>query len=281
MTIRFGAIRGGGAVLLAVAALAACGTRPEPTASPPSVVAAQATAFTNLDLGACLSIARKTREASESVCPAFVIAGLVEMAAACTEAGGRLEPGQRPAVTALDVNGDGMAELLYNGAENYRCDTAPSLFDCGSLGCPVSLYERQSGGWSLIGMFSANDAPRLEALAPEPGARYGTLRGGCAGDRPCEELTYYRWDDRAYAAALIEARGHAVDIANGGGLWTLVRDATVLAAPAPDASVLERYPMGTDVVLLGDSRDARYRYVSPCNACRSGFIEATALRKAY
>lgn len=280
MTIRFGAIRGRGAVLLAVAALAGWGTRPEQTASPPSVVAARATAFTNLDLGACLSIARKTIEASESVCPAFVSEGLVEMAAACTEAGGRLEAGRRPSVTSLDVNGDGVAELLYNAAENYRCDAAPSLFDCGSLGCPVSLYERQSRGWSRIGAFSATDAPRLEALAPEPGARYGMLRGGCAGDRPCEEWTYYRWVGRAYAAVMIEARGHTVDIANGGGLWTLVRDAAVLAAPSPGASVLERYPMGTVVVLLGDSRDAQYRYVSPCNACRNGFIEATALRKA-
>ena len=268
------------AALLTLAALAACGTRPEQSASPPPVVSTRATAFTNLDLGACLSIARRTMEPSESACPAFVSEGLVEMAATCTEAGGRLEPGQRPSVASLDVNGDGTAELLYNAADNYRCDTAPSLFDCGSLGCSVPLFEHQSRGWSLIGAFRSNDTPGLEVLAPEPGGRYGMLRGGCAGDRPCEEWTYYRWDGRAYVAAMIEARGHPVDLANGGGLWTLVRDTAVLASPSPDAVVLDRYPMGTDVVLLGDARDAAgYKYVSPCNACRNGFIEATSVRR--
>lgn len=39
--------------------------------------------------------------------------------------------------------------------------------------------------------------------------------------------------------------------------------------------------MGTEVVVIGDARGAPYKYVSPCNACRSGFMDPAALRKAY
>jgi len=310
MRVRFGAVRG--AVLLAVVTLAACSPGPDQAAGPveqratgaepaaaqpsgasaptpagtsangasPAIVVGRATAFTTVDLGACLTIARKVAEPSEALCPGFIGAGLVEMIATCADVGGRLEPGQRPSLRSLDVDGDGRAEFLYDATENYRCDGAPSLFSCGSLGCPVSLFERHAGGWSTIGVMSAEDAPAAEVLTPAPGARYGTLRGGCAGDRPCEEWTYYLWDGSAYQDAMIEARGHWVDIANG-GLWTLVKDMSVLAAPSPDAAVLERYPMGTEVVVIGDARGAPYKYVSPCNACQSGFIDPAALRKTY
>jgi hypothetical protein len=79
---------------------------------------------------------------------------------------------------------------------------------------------------------------------------------------------------------MIDVRGNWVDIANG-GLWTLVTDVGVLAAPSPDAAVLERYPKGTEVVVLGNARDGQYKYVSPCNACQNGFIDPAALRKTY
>ncbi|MGB7220794.1 MAG: hypothetical protein WBD07_18485 [Vicinamibacterales bacterium] len=256
----------GRAVLFATVTLAACSPGPDQ-------------AGRTVDLGACLAMARKAAEPSEALCPEIIRRGLVEMTATCADVGGRLEPAERPSLASLDVNGDGNAELLYDATENFRCDGAPSVFSCGSLGCPVSLFERQAGGWTLIGAISAKDAPALEALTPEPGARYGRLRGGCAGDRPCEEWTYYRWDGGAYQGTAIDVRGHWVDTANGGGLWTLVKDTPLLATPSQDAAVLERYPMGTEVVLIGDARGAPYKYVSPCNACTSGFVDPAALGK--
>jgi len=154
------------------------------------------------------------------------------------------------------------------------------LFSCGSLGCPVSLFERRANAWVAIGAMRATDAPAAEVLAPAPGDRYGILRSGCAGDRPCGEWTYYRWNGSAYQDVMIDVRGNWVDIANG-GLWTLVTDVGVLAAPSPDAAVLERYPKGTEVVVIGNARDGQYKYVSPCNACQNGFIDPAALRKTY
>ncbi len=306
MRVRHGA---SGAVLLAVVILAACSAGPEqtsgpverfPTSAPPTVerpsavpnsmlvgtsaaspvVVGRATPFTRLDLDACLKIARKATEPSEALCPGFISHGLAEMFATCADAGGRLEPVQRPSLGSLDVNGDGNDEFLYDATDNYQCEGAASLFSCGSLGCPVSLFERRANAWVAIGAIRATDAPAAEVLTPAPGDRYGILRGGCAGDRPCGEWTYYRWNGSAYQDAMIDVRGSWVDIANG-GLWTLVTDVGVLAAPSPDAAVLERYPKGTEMVVIGNARGGQYKYVSPCNACQSGFIDPAALRKTY
>ena len=200
------------------------------------------------------------------------------MLATCGEVGGRLSPAPSPSLSALDVNGDGEFELLYDPTENYGCVAAPSLFSCGSLGCPVFLFERRAGRWSAIGSLSAMDAPGVEILMPQADPGYGTLRGGCAGERPCEEWTYYQWIEGSYQPTMIGAGGHWVDIANA-GLWTLVSDTPVLTSPSAAAAVLERYPIGTEMVIIGDARGTPYKYVSPCNACMSGFIDPAALRK--
>jgi hypothetical protein len=43
--------------------------------------------------------------------------------------------------------------------------------------------------------------------------------------------------------------------------------------------VLDEYPAGTAMVVIGAARDAPFQFVSPCNACRRGFVEAAALAK--
>jgi hypothetical protein len=91
-------------------------------------------------------------------------------------------------------------------------------------------------------------------------------------------MAYYQWDGSTYLRTMIDANGHWVDIAPA-GLWTLIDDTAVLASPSPNAVMLQRYPAGTDVVVIGDARIAPYKYVSPCNACKSGFVDSTALRK--
>ena len=51
---------------------------------------------------------------------------------------------------------------------------------------------------------------------------------------------------------------------------------------APDAKrgqVLDEYPLGTTVIVIGTARDAPWTFVSPCNACRRGFVETALLKK--
>jgi hypothetical protein len=261
------------AVFLVAVFLAAC--RPAP--SPVSVVS-RANSYATVDPGVCLRIARGNLSASESLCLGFISQSLVETISTCAQVGGKLVPLQPPSLQSVDVNGDGQFEFLYDVTENFQCDGAPSVFSCGSLGCPVPLFEKRNGAWIAIGFLSTGDAAAIEVLMPEPGLRYGTLRGGCAGDRPCEEWTYYRWNGSAYQRTMIEVRGHWVDVAPD-GLWTLVREVPVLASPAPDARVLERYPVDSEVVVIGDARGTPYKYVSPCNSCKNGFIDPAALRR--
>jgi hypothetical protein len=237
-----------------------------------------ASPYTTIDLEACLADASGGTDAAESTCPGFARASLPDAIATCQEVGGKLLPAQQASLQSLDVNGDGQAEFIYNFNENFYCDGAPSVFSCGSLGCPIALFEKRGDTWAAIGSLGESDSIAVEVLAPEPGSAYRTLRGGCAGQRPCEELTYYQWAGGYYQETMIETRGVWVDIAFD-GLWTLVEATPVLASPSPDAEVLDHYPVGTEVVVIGDARDAPYKYVSPCNACKSGFIAPAALRK--
>lgn len=227
---------------------------------------------------ACLAVVDGTRPDNGPGCPGFVTAALQEMIATCTSVGGRLQPIERAPLQSLDVNGDGRLEFLFDATQSYYCDGAASVFSCGSLGCPVALVAADGSQWRAIGALSARAATATEVLAPAPGQTYGTLRGGCAGVTPCDTWTYYDWTGTGYEATMIEARGHRVDIAPG-GLWTLVEETAVLAEPVPGAAILERYAAGTSVVRIGDARDAPYVYVSPCNACDSGFVAPAALRK--
>ena len=50
-------------------------------------------------------------------------------------------------------------------------------------------------------------------------------------------------------------------------------------ADAKKGQVLDEYPVGTAVIVIGTARDAPYSFVSPCNACRHGFIETAFLQK--
>jgi hypothetical protein len=73
-------------------------------------------------------------------------------------------------------------------------------------------------------------------------------------------------------------RGFWVDVSDVvHGLRTLAREAAVLATPVPHGEVLNRYLAGTEFAIIGRARGAPYYYVSPCNACESGFIAEAAL----
>ncbi len=231
----------------------------------------------DIDLAGCLTEESEDSETAGS-CPTYILQSLDYMIQECSRAGGSLEPLPESAAWSLDVNGDGNAEILLDLTQNFTCQGAPSVFSCGSTGCPYFLYTQAGDDWDELGAINADDAPAIEVLASKAKDIPATLRGGCTGQRPCSELTQYTWNGNAYDRSLIEFRGRKVDVAPG-GLWTMTKDSKVLAAPAPNATVLDEYPAGTTVVVIGNARAGGYKFVSPCNACRRGFVDSEALKK--
>jgi len=231
----------------------------------------------NLPLAECLAEQTSETEVVTSQCPTFITLALDYMIQECTAAGGTLKPAEEAEAWMLDVEGDGKNEMLVDLTRNYICYGAPSVSSCGSLGCPYFLYSRRGDGWVEIGAVGADDAPRIEVLAAKAGTP-APLRGGCQGERPCSELTHYEWKGNIYDRAWIEFRGHIVDVVPG-GLWTLTKDSAVRTAPAKSGQVIDEYPAGTAMVVLGSARSGPYQYVSPCNACRRGFVETASLAK--
>jgi hypothetical protein len=231
----------------------------------------------DINLAACLT-EESEDTATAGSCPTYILQSLDYMIQECSRVGGELKPMPESAAWSLDVDSDGDSEVMLDLTQNFDCQGAPSVFSCGSLGCPYFVYIRDGDDWNELGAINADDAPGIEVLHSQAKDIPATLRGGCTGQRPCSEFTFYTWNGRAYDRSLIEFRGHKVDVASG-GLWTLTRDAAVLDAPAKDAAVVDEYPTGTTVVVIGTARSGHYKFVSPCNACRRGFVDAEVLKK--
>jgi len=239
--------------------------------------ASVATLTRNLPLAACLAEQTSETEVAQSECPTYILLALDSMIQMCTAAGGTAQPAEEPEAWVLDVNSDGQSEMMVDINENFICYGSPSVFSCGSLGCPYFLYTPRGDAWVEMGAINADDAPKLELLAAKSGEN-ATLRGGCLGERPCSELTHYEWKGSSYERTWINYRGNVVDVLPG-GLWTLTKDASVRTAPDKTAPVLDEYPEGTTVVVIGSARTGPYQLVSPCNACRRGFVESAVLRQ--
>ena len=149
---------------------------------------------------------------------------------------------------------------------------ADSLDEEPLLRRPFSIFDarpRSTGG----------RGPGIEVLPAKEGT-YATLRGGCQGQQPCSELVHYEWNGKAYARTWIDYKGHAVDVAAQGTLKTLTQDSAVYDAPGgKKAQALDEYPVGTSMLVIGTAREGPYTFVSPCNACRRGFVETALLTK--
>jgi hypothetical protein len=242
-----------------------------------TVAGAPAVKTGRLDFAACFAEDMTDEAAKSSRCPSFALLALDYMTTACSAAGGTLRPRAESIAWSLDVDGDASAEMLVDLTENLDCEGAPGVFSCGSLGCPFLLYKRRDDTWIELGAINADDAPGIEVLPAVEGT-HATLRGGCTGLQPCSEYTHYEWNGSAYDRTWIDFKGHPVDVAPG-GLMTLTQDAPVLDAPDPKGQMLDEYPIGTAMVVIGAARDAPYTFVSPCNACRRGFVETALLTK--
>lgn len=281
-------MRGPIAVLIACLMLAACGGDSDPATgtarkskakaqTSAAVIGVPAQRTRRLDIQACFAENVADEPAASSRCPTFVLLALDFMTQECAAAGGTLKPLAEPVAWALDVDGDASTEILVDLRENLDCEGAPGVFSCGSGGCPHFLYAKRGDSWIELGAINADDAPAIEILPGKAGTP-ATLRGGCLGQQPCSEMTYYEWRNGAYHRSWIDFRGHPVDVAPG-GLRTLTRDAPVLAEPKPKGHVIDEYPAGTSVIVIGTARDAPYQFVSPCNGCRRGFVETEALAR--
>ena len=255
----------------------ASGKRGRSTTITASQAGAPAVKTKRLDVASCFAEDLADEAAKSSRCPSFALLALDYMNQECTAAGGTLKPLAESVAWSLDVDGDASAEVLVDLSENIDCEGAPGVFSCGSLGCPYLLYKKREDTWIELGAINADDAPGIEVL-PAAERSYASLRGGCTGLQPCSEYTHYEWNGSAYTRKWIDFKGHPVDVAPG-GLMTLTQDSAVLDAPKKKAQVLDEYPVGTTVVVIGKARDADYTFVSPCNACRRGFVETALLAK--
>lgn len=229
-------------------------------------------------VSACLDAVNRQQTPDARQCPGFVVESLQSASQTCREAGGTLVAGPEQAIWELDVNGDRQPEMTFSLEGNVTCENASSVFSCGSPGCPTPLYQLQNGKWQAIGEIDTPTMKSVSILGASPG-QYGTLRIGCSGTDECVETWYYLWTGNAYEKTYVDVRGHRVNFADSvHGPYTLVTITRLLSIPEGGANFVARYPGDTEVAVVGTSEKGDYYYVSPCNACESGFVEKSAVR---
>jgi hypothetical protein len=210
-------------------------------------------------------------------CPAALRTAVVEAQTLCRDAGGTLAGAKEGDVWALDANGDGRNELLFELDRNVTCEGAWSVFSCGSLGCPKTLYELRDGAWVAVGSLSV-EAPEQITLARAAATDGHRTIEVCAKDE-CVERWSYEWLGMRYEPTRLEVRGTRVAVAGSiRGLYELSAATTLRAQPSTRAAEMGHYDAGTEVVILGTAAGGDYFYVSPCNPCDSGFAPRAALQ---
>ncbi|HVY65601.1 MAG TPA: hypothetical protein VHH11_12340 [Gammaproteobacteria bacterium] len=260
-TTRFTLICG---LLLALYACSAPGEPQHPTLA------------TGLSPAACVAAAAAGTDPDAARCPAYLRSAVADARATCSEAGGRLEGADQAEVWQLDVDDDGQDEVAFEMNGNVTCVDAYSLFECGSLGCPKTLYTNSGGAWEAIGDLFAFGPESVDVTDQRIGG-HRTLRA-CRDGPPCVEFWFYEWRGGQYERTRLDVRGFPVDFANTAhGLRPLLAETDLKAMPSAQAESVGRYEAGTDVAIIGTTTNGFY-YVSPCNACVSGFVPTSGVR---
>lgn len=209
-------------------------------------------------------------------CPAPLRAALTEASAVCRDAGGKLLGADVGTVWSIDVDTDGRQEALLEIGDNFSCEDAWSAFSCGSLGCPKTLYGLRDGRWQPIGDIFTR-APENIALAGPGDGTYRALE--VCNDAACGERWTHEWRGERYERIFGDVGGTRVEFESSiHGLYPLVEATTVRAAPTARGEDVGRYAAGTIVAIVGTAAAEGHYYVSPCNACTSGFVPRDALR---
>lgn len=269
MTVRCRKRRGGAAAAALAALAASCASATEEGRAAP---------LSGPDVAHCLRALAGDEPRDAGRCPDYLLEPLESARTLCLESGGRPGAAPDPQVRALDLQADGDPEYLFDAAALVACAEAWSALSCGSLGCPELLVERSEGGWRTIAALPAGAGATLEL---RPGAAGGPpdLATGCAaGEEPCAERRLWRRKGTEYAVWRLEVRGFPVD-PDGvpRGLRALVADVDLRATPGPDGEPLARLTAGSEVAILGRAVEGDDLYVSPCNACPSGFVPAQSV----
>ena len=184
-----------------------------------SAHAADVRVATDISIAHCLDVIAARAARDDARCPEFLIAPLTEAKQTCADVGGELRAGPTSDVWALDVDDDGRSEYAFELANNAYCDGAPSLFDCGSLGCGKTLYR----GTKPIGQISAMSPDLIDVV--DNGLRIRCLE-------PCAETSVYEWNEDSYVVTHMEVRGHRVEVESSPhGLFGLTKAVDVLAEP--------------------------------------------------
>jgi hypothetical protein len=68
------------------------------------------------------------------------------------------------------------------------------------------------------------------------------------------------------------AAKYTIDRNGGGKLYTLTGKIDVHSEPVRNSAVIGKYGKGSIFAVMGRARGTDYLYVSPCNACRNGFV---------
>ncbi len=234
------------------------------------------TLATGLSPASCVAALAGGTQPDAARCPAFLRSVVAEARAMCTEAGGKLEGAEQAEVWQLDVDDDGRNEVAFEPNGNVTCVDAYSLFECGSLGCPKTLYAQHDGEWQAIAALYAYGPEGVDITDQRMGG-HRTLRA-CSEGPPCVEFWYHEWRGEAYDQTRAEVRGFAVELANEArGLRGLVAATDVKATPAAQSESVGHYEADTEIAVIGKAAGGFY-YVSPCNACPSGFVPASAVR---
>jgi hypothetical protein len=234
------------------------------------------TLATGLSPASCVAALAGGTQPDATRWPTFLLRAVAEARAMCTEAGGKLEGADQGEVWQLDVDDDGRNEVAFKSNGNVTCVDAYSLFECGSLGCPKTLYAERNGAWEPIEDLFAY-GPEAIDITDQRADGHRTLRA-CREGPPCVEFWYYEWLGKQYDRTRLDVRGFAVEIGNDAQtLRALVAATDVKATPTAQAESVGRYEAGRDMAVIGKAAGGFY-YVSPCNACPSGFVPASVLR---
>jgi hypothetical protein len=233
----------------------------------------------SISIAHCLDTIDLPNSRNEARCPGFLAEPLKEARQICADAGGTLTATPSTDIWKLDVDGDAIPEFIFEYAGNVQCEGAWSVFDCGSLGCSKALYQKHRGAWRMIAAISADSPQTLELTDVAAAHGYRDLRVGCEGDDPCPVYSYYHWDGGQYEPTHLEVRGHRVEFGNSiHGLYGLTGAIDVFTEPTKGAATAGHYAADTIVAIVGTATGLDYYYVSPCNACDSGFIPKSSVR---
>ena len=255
-------------------------TRQGKAAATTGPVGAPATLTTRLDFASCLAEDVADDAAQSSRCPSFALLSLDYMGSQCSANGGKLMARLPSQAWSLDVDGDASAEVLVDLVANFDCEGVPGTFACGTGGC-LSCSTRAGETWVELGAINADDAPAIEVLPTAEDGKLATLRAAAASaSSPAASGRILRVERAANTRAPGSTSRATPSTSSRSSLMTLTKDSAVFDAPGGrKAQPLEEYPLGTAMIVIGTARDAPYTFVSPCNACRRGFVETALLAK--